>query len=97
MSGALAGNRRVALIPERAQVDAGEQMLAGAEQDRPEREVQLVDQAGAQVLPDRRDAAAEADVACRRPLPCARSSAAWMPSVTKWNVVPPFIASGARA
>ncbi len=27
----------------------------------------------------------------------ARSSAASMPSVTKWNVVPPFIVSGARA
>ena len=27
----------------------------------------------------------------------ARSSAAWMPSVTKWNVVPPSISIGGRA
>ena len=64
--------------------------------DRRDREVHLVDQPGAQVLADGRDAAAEADVLARAAASRARSSAASMPSVTKWKVVPPSIASGAR-
>src|SRR2546421_7747180 len=38
-------------------------MLAGTEQYRPEGEVQLVNQAGAQILPNSGDAATEADIA----------------------------------
>ncbi len=57
----------------------------------------LVDEAGPQVLADRRDAAADPHVLAPRAASRARSSAAWMPSVTKWKVVPPSISIGARA
>jgi hypothetical protein len=50
-------------IGQRAQVDVVQEVLPGAEQYRPEGEMQVVDQAGAQVLPNRGDPAAEADVA----------------------------------
>src|ERR1019366_3022496 len=76
---------------ERRQVDARKQGLALAEQR--ERQVPLVDEAGVQVMPDGRDAAAHPT---SLPAPPARASAAWMPSVTKWKVVPPFIAVDAR-
>ena len=56
----------------------------------------LVDEPCAEVLLDRRDAAAESHVPAMRRPRVARSSAAWMPSVTKWNVVPPAISIGAR-
>src|SRR6185295_3175369 len=38
-------------------------MLAGTEQHRPKRKVQLVNQTGAEILPDRGDPTANADVA----------------------------------
>src|SRR5258708_16818239 len=41
-------------------------MLPGTEQDRPDGEMQLVDQGGAQILPNGGYAAAEADVAASR-------------------------------
>ena len=63
---ATAGDVLHALVAERAQVDA-----VNSSSPRPRRtgrddEVQLVDQAGLQVLADGRHAAAEADVRCRR-------------------------------
>ena len=70
--------------------------LAAAEEDRRDREVHLVRQPGAEVLADGRDAAPEPDVLSRRPPPRARSSASWMPPVTKWKVVPPFIPTDGR-
>ena len=48
-----------ALVTERPRVDAAEQMLSAAQEDRRQHEMQLVDQAGGEILPDRRDAAAE--------------------------------------
>ena len=71
-------------------------MLACAEQHRTDGEMQLVDQAGAQVLPNRRHAAADAHVAPAAAAVAWRS-AEWMPSVTKRNSVPPAILSGDRA
>lgn len=59
------GRRRYVLdaaIAELQQVDAREQVLAAAEQDRRDSEVQLVDEAGAQVLADRRRPATQAHV-----------------------------------
>ena len=72
-------------------VEVVEQALTAAEQHRRDRDVQLVDEPGAKVLPDRRGAAAEPYVAK------ACSSADSMPSETKWNVVPPFISTGRRS
>src|SRR4051812_41397235 len=51
-----------ALIAEFQGVDPAEQVLPGAEEDRRDRKVQLVDQALPQVLLDRRDASADPHV-----------------------------------
>lgn len=48
-----------AAVAELRHVQPGEKMLAGAEQDRRDREMHLVDQAFLQILPDRGDAAAD--------------------------------------
>src|SRR5207237_7789380 len=55
-----------AFITQGTCIDVLQEMLAGPEQDRSDREMQLVDQAGAQILPNRRYAAAETDVAAAR-------------------------------
>lgn len=80
---------------ERRQVYAGEQVFALSQHDGRNREMHLVDQAGLQILPHGRDAAADAHVASagRRP---RLSSAAPIPSVTKWKTVPPSMTIGAR-
>src|SRR3954453_19101295 len=59
---ASAGGGLHALVAERAQVEAVEQLLAAAEEDGRDDEVQVVDQARLQELPDRRDASAKTDV-----------------------------------
>src|SRR5476649_622764 len=51
-----------AFIAQCAHIDAVQEMLAGTEQDGSHGEMQLVDQAGAQILPNRRQAATEADI-----------------------------------
>lgn len=63
-----------ALVPQMPHVDAFEESLPRAEKNRRNGDMQLIDQARTQVLPD-----------------------GVRPSVTKWNVVPPSILSGARA
>src|SRR3989454_11032844 len=55
-----------AFIAQAAHIDAVQEMLPGTEQDGPDGEMQLVDQAGAQILPDSGYAATEADVAAVR-------------------------------
>src|SRR3954447_20478968 len=57
-----AGGVLHALVAERSQVDAVEQLLAAAEEDGRDDEVQVVDQARLQELPDRRNTSAKADV-----------------------------------
>src|SRR6266446_4969318 len=52
-----------AFIAQATHIDVVQQMLPGTEQDRPDGEMQLVDQAGAQILPDSGYAATEAHVA----------------------------------
>jgi hypothetical protein len=52
-----------AFIAQSTQIDAVQEMLPGAEQDRSDGEMQLVDQAGPQILPNRGHAATEADIA----------------------------------
>ena len=75
--------------------DAVEDPCAGAERERRDVQAELVEQSGGEVLVDRRGAAGDSDVAVAgTALAC--SSAASMPSVTKWNVVPPSISSGSR-
>ena len=76
--------------------EVAEQPLAGAEQHGDDRHVELVEQSGPEVLaarwrPRRRGGRARSPAEAR-----ARSSAASMPSVTKWKVVPPAIATGSR-
>src|SRR5258706_8378800 len=66
MGGALARHGLPAFVPQRAHVDVVQEMLPGAEQDRPDREMQFVDETGAQELSDRGHAAAQADVAIAR-------------------------------
>src|SRR5579862_2763950 len=63
---ALAGDMRCALVAQRRQVEAVQNILAAPEQDRRNREMQLVDQAGPQELPYRRHATADPDVAPAR-------------------------------
>src|SRR5580698_348535 len=69
MGGAFALNLLNLREAERAQVDAGEQVLAFAQKDRREREVHFVDLPSRQVLADCRNAAADPDV-----LPAGRLS-----------------------
>src|SRR5947207_4880935 len=66
MRRALARNGLPALVAEGSRVDVVQEVLAGAEQDGPDREMQLVDQPGAKELADRGHAAAEPDVAVAR-------------------------------
>src|SRR5262245_45378703 len=51
-----------ALVAERFRVDASQQVFSGAEQVRADREMHLVDECGLEVLPDGRDATAQADI-----------------------------------
>lgn len=84
-------------IAEPGEVQAFEQRLAPSEQDGRDRDVQLVDEAGLQVLADRGVETPPPILTSRSPTAArARSSTAWMPSTTKWKVVPPSIAIGAR-
>src|SRR5262245_5314368 len=69
------GRRRDVLgdfVPEGSDVDPVEQRLAGAQEDRREREVQLVDQARAPILLNRRDTPAEPHVLAGGGLACTR-------------------------
>src|SRR5262249_48163251 len=49
-------------IAELHQVEAGEEMFTSAEEHRRDCEVELIDEAELEILPDRRDPAAEADI-----------------------------------
>jgi hypothetical protein len=51
-----------AFIAQSMHIDVVREMLPGTEQDRPDSEMKLVDQAGPQILPNSGYAAAEADV-----------------------------------
>lgn len=96
MNRALTGYAFHACIAQRRQVQALEQGFATSQQHRAHREMKFVEQPCLQILAHRGHAAAHAHIqpGCR----CAAcSSAAWMPSVTKWNVVPPAMVSGLRA
>ena len=95
MHGGRRGDVLGAAIAEPWRIDAGEKVFAGSEEDRGNGKVHLVDESGAEILPDRRHAAAEADVPAAGGF-AARFSAAWIPSVTKWKVVSPAMATGAR-
>ena len=52
-----------ACVAQLAQIEPGEQWLSGTEQHRPKREVHVIDQAGAEVLPNRGWTAADSNVA----------------------------------
>src|SRR5687768_7570269 len=54
------------LIAERNQIEAVKEMLAGSEQPGRNRDVQLVDEAGFEELPDCRNAATDLDILSRR-------------------------------
>ena len=62
MGGALARHLLHAFVPQGPEIDAAQEMLPRPEQDRANGQVELVDQAGAQILPDRRHAAAHPDI-----------------------------------
>src|SRR4051794_28686655 len=61
------GGELVELVPVHRAAEVAQQTLAAVEQERHDGDVQLVDQSGAEVLPNRGRAAAEDDVvaACR--------------------------------
>ena len=50
------------LIPQRQYVDSGEEVFSGAENNRADRNVHLVDQLGSKVLPDRGGPTTEANI-----------------------------------
>ena len=62
------------LIPQRQYVDSGEEVFSGAENNRADRNVHLVDQLGLEILPDRGNPSAESNVSATggivRPLEC---------------------------
>src|SRR5882672_3457612 len=66
MRRALARNGLPALVAQSTRVDVVQEVLAGAEQNRSDREMQLVDQPGAQELSDCGHASAQPDVAVAR-------------------------------
>src|SRR5712671_470539 len=55
-----------AFIAQSTHIDGVQKMLPGTEQDRPDGEMQLINQGGTQILPNRGYAATEADVAAVR-------------------------------
>src|SRR5882762_11018037 len=63
---AFARNVLRAFIAQGAHIDVVQEMLPGTEQDRPDGEMQFVNQGGAQILPNSGYAATEADVAAVR-------------------------------
>ena len=60
---ALAGDVVCGLVAEDVQVEAGEEIFAGAEEDRANGEMEFVDETGLEELTDSIDAAADADIA----------------------------------
>jgi len=66
MGRTLAGDMLDRFVTQRRQIHTCEQRLSTTHQDRPDRQVQLVDQTRLQVLPDRRHAAAQSDVTASR-------------------------------
>src|SRR3546814_6250942 len=54
------------LKAQRIEIDPGKKRLAAPKQDRRHRQMHLVDEIGFEILPDRRDAAANPDVAAAR-------------------------------
>jgi hypothetical protein len=82
------------LIAELGCVDAGEKVFAGAEEDRGNGEMHLVDESRAQVLPDCSDAPAQPDILAIRGF--AGAFQRNVDAVTKWKVVPPFMGTDAR-
>ncbi len=96
MGGVVRGGVLRALVAEAHRIDAGEEVLAPAQKHGGDHEVDLVDQPGGEVLAYGGNSSAESDVLALSRLLRALS-AAWMPSVTKWKVVPPSIVMGARA
>src|SRR5438552_14753065 len=62
----LAHDKAGGFVAERAQVQVAKERLAFSEHDRAHREDELVDEARLEILPDRRDAAAEPHVASAR-------------------------------
>jgi len=58
------------LVAEASDIDPVQQMLSGAEQDRRDGQLHLVDQAGAQVLSNRGNAATQSNVEAARGFPC---------------------------
>src|SRR5216117_2912825 len=66
MGRTFARNALRAFIAQSTHIDVVQEMLAGTEQHRPDGEMQVVNQGGAQILPNSRYAATEADVATAR-------------------------------
>src|SRR5262249_7189316 len=71
---AFASDRFRAFVAQRAQIDAVQEMLPGSEQDRAHDQMQLVDQARAQILPYRGYTAAYADITPARGGACLLES-----------------------
>ena len=73
-----------AAVAELSKVEAGEEVLARAHENGTDGEVEFIDQTGAKILPDGGRTAADTHVFLSLPAASrARSSAAWIPSVTK--------------
>src|SRR5262245_23683386 len=70
VSRAFASDRFRASVAQRAQIDAVQEMLPGSKQDGAHDQMQLVDQAGTQILPNGGNAATHADVTPARSGAC---------------------------
>src|SRR5262245_17631698 len=62
MRGIRRGHMLAARVAKPGEIDAAEEMLTRAQQNRGDREMHLVDQTGPQIVPDRGNAAAKADI-----------------------------------
>ena len=59
------------LITQRQRINTGKEVFTGAKEDRPDRDMQLVDESGLEVLPDRRDTTADLNILAVGCLGCA--------------------------
>src|SRR5262245_29120356 len=66
MRGIRRGHMLTARVAKLGEIDAAEEMLTRAQQNRGDRKVHLVDQTGPQIVPEGGDAAADADILAAR-------------------------------
>ena len=78
------------------EINVAKEAFARAEEHWGYRQIQLIDESGAKILLNGGDAASHTNVFPIFAAAVALSRARWIPSVMKWNVVPPCIGIDSR-